>query len=143
MNNSFMNRVSKPERTLGIYLVILYFVVGLLSSVTMYVAATDFFLNPVNAPLNISMLVIYIISIVGLWLMKRWGAILTAGMAGIGAVIVLMNLSYMYLLPEEIEALNPPLWFWNYGALVFSVSLILNVVVAVYVSILIRAERFG
>lgn len=138
-----MNGVSKPERTLGIYLVILYLVVGLLSSVTMYVAATEFFLNPVNAPANVSMLIIYVISIIGLWLMKRWGVILTAGVAGIGALIVLMNLYYMYLLPEEVEALNPPSWFWNYGGLMFSVSLVLNIVVVVYLFRLIRAKRFG
>jgi hypothetical protein len=143
MFDAFMNDVPKPERTLGIYLVILYGVLSMLSSVTLMVVAPEFFLNPANAPLNVSMPIITLICLVGLWLMKKWGAILMTTITGIGAVILLMNLSYMYLFPEEVEALNPPPWFWDYSWIAYSITLVLNTVVAVYLFRWIRAKRFG
>ena len=129
-----MNNV-KPERTLGMYLVILYMVLSILSSVTMFVFAPEWFWSHVF----IVVFIITIISIVGLWLMKKWGAALTTVLTGIGIATNMVNIVPLRLHEMALDMGEALTYWWaafNY------VGLVLNSVVAFYVFKWIFADRF-
>ena len=129
-----MNNV-KSERTRGIYLVILYMVLSILSSVTMFVFAPEWFLSHVF----IVVFIITIISIVGLWLMNKWGAALTTVLTGISIATNMWNIVPLRLHVMSLHIGEALTYWWatfNY------IGLVLNPVVAFYVFKWIFANRF-
>ena len=134
-----MKEVVKPKRTLGIYLVMFFIMVSIVHQYISFVVSIEMYLSPVN----IVALIISIISIVGLWLMKKWGAALTAILSGMGITLCIWNLQLEYLftfLPEKLWVLY---WMGGVIPIASSIGLILYVVIAIYVFKWIFTNRFS
>lgn len=88
----------KPSRPLGVYLTILWTVVAIAFLCAVFVTATALYFHPIN----VVVLVLEAIAIVGLWLMRRWGAALMIVVWSIIMGFSMYNLHVAYAYPQMI-----------------------------------------
>jgi len=136
---SLMKEVEKPKRTRGIYLVILFMMISIVIQYITFVLSIEIFMSPVN----VVALIITIISTVGLWLMKKWGAALTAILSGMGITLCIWNLQLEYLLSLKPELLEVSWMCGGVTPTASSIGLVLYVLIAVYIFKWIFANRFS
>ncbi|MCW4045066.1 MAG: hypothetical protein NWE94_06065 [Candidatus Bathyarchaeota archaeon] len=84
-----MSKISKPKKPLGIYLIVLWMTVNI--GMLTYMMLT----HP-EEPNNFIEMALWLPSIAGLWLMKKWGAALSTATLGITLGISLGHLLLAY-----------------------------------------------
>ena len=131
-----MEKVEKPQKTIGIYLVLLYLALHIIFLIAVFVTSYKTFLNPIN----IALFFIGLFSAVGLWMMKKWGAALTAFLGSAGMAINAVNLQLVYTSPEYFTLLGS-LTNWWYPILLAG-TLIVNLATVVYIFKNIFENRF-
>jgi len=129
-----MQETLKPQRTLGIYLVILFSAISIVYAFSLYVVQPEVYLYPINVLVD----ALVIVSIVGLWLLKKWGATLKIVSSSIGISASIFNIQEAYYFPWTFENLQE---YWSV-VLVSSITLVLNIIVVVYIFQLVFADRF-
>ncbi len=84
-------------RTTGIYIVILFYVADAVISISMLANGTHY------VAVNIVGIAVDVVAIVGLWLMKKWGAAFTTVASGKGIGQSILTLQLTYLNPASIS----------------------------------------
>lgn len=128
-----MSGIAKPAKPVGIYLVVLFFVLATIYSFMLFIIQSETYFHPINVVIDS----IAIISVIGLWMMKKWGAALTTVLSGIYLMMDMANLQSAYLYWYSFT----PMELLQVVA-ISSVELVLSVVVAAYISRLIFTNKF-
>lgn len=121
-----MFEVSRSKKPLGIYPMMLWMAINVIMLTYMTLSHPD-------QPNSLAELVLWIPSMAGLWLMKKWGAALSAAVLGITVGISLGNLLLAYYSSASQLPFVP----------VNALRIILNVVAFVYLFTCIFANKFG
>jgi len=119
-------KVSNSKRPLGIYLVLFWMVINVIMLVYMTLTHPE-------EPNSFIELLLWVPSIAGLWLMKKWGAALSAAVLGIALGISLGSLLLTYNSSTAQLTFVP----------VNTLRVILNAVAFVYLFKCIFANKFS
>lgn len=112
------------KRPLGVYLTILWGVILIAYMCVLFITATAISFNPYN----VIALLLIVISIVGLWLMKKWGAAITIVFSSMFIAESMYYLQVAYYSPEMIPQI---MGMWLFVAL-YTVSLVISILIVVY-----------
>jgi hypothetical protein len=91
----YLSEISKSKKSLGIYLVMLWMAINVIMLTYMILTHPD-------QPNSFIEMILWIPSIAGLWLMKKWGAALSAAVLCITLGISTSNLLLAYYSPSQL-----------------------------------------
>ena len=112
------------RRPLGVYLIILWEAILIAYSCYLFITATAISFNPYS----VIALLLTVISIIGLWLMRKWGAAVTIVLSSMSIAESMYYLMVAYYSPLMIPQIMD---IWLFVTL-YTVGLVISILIVVY-----------